>query len=157
MDSKDWIEVVKILLAAAGAGFALYQYRLSTRLKKAEWIESLHAKFFESANYKRIRGILDHENAADYENLKAAVVNPTDAVEQIQLSESFVDYLNFFEFIASLPGLVQLEDREIALLFDYYIRLLKRHDFVMQFIRTEGFEKLASLLDRWPANAGGNR
>ena len=69
MDAKDWIEAVKILLAAAGAGFALYQYRLSTRLKKAEWIESLHAKFFESANYKRIRGILDHEKSADYADL----------------------------------------------------------------------------------------
>lgn len=157
MDAKDWIEAVKILLAAAGAGFALYQYRLSTRLKKAEWIESLHAKFFESANYKRIRGILDHEKSADYADLKAAVLNTTDTAEQILLTELLVDYLNFFEFIASLPGLVQLDDREIALLFDYYIRLLKRHDFVMRFIRTEGFEKLASVLDRWPANAGGSR
>jgi hypothetical protein len=157
MDTKDILKLLLPLLAPTFvAAIAVYQYRRSIKLKKAEWIESLHTKFFESKSYKRIRRILDHDTCAEFSLLRSAITESSDATESTKLSEKFVDYLNFFEFIASLPKFVQLEDWEISVLFDYYLRLLKKHEFVTHFIRTEGFENLAALLERWPAD-GGNR
>ena len=150
MESKDWIEVGKIALTVLGAAVALWQYRISTQLKKAEWIESLHTKFFESATYKRVRRILDYESSPDFANLKSGLAGEDEAGAHDELCESFVDYLNFFEFIASLGELGQLSNREISKLFDYYLRLLQRHGFIVQYIRDNGFESLGKILEVWP-------
>lgn len=68
------------------------------------------------------------------------------ADESSTLVEDFVDYLNFFEFVASLRRLGQLKTTEISMLFDYYLRLLCRHEFVRDYIRRHGFEGLDTLL-----------
>lgn len=56
------------------------------------------------------------------------------------------DYLNFFEFVAGLKAMKQLSLHEIKMLFEYYIRLLKRHDFVVKFIENQSFENLNKTL-----------
>ncbi len=100
-------------------------------------------KFFETAGYKRIRRLLDsNETDPELAQLRDAIA--TDA--NSELAEAFVDYLNFFEFVASLRKLGQLNVEEIAMLFDYYLRLLAKHDFVRSYIRTNGFEELEALL-----------
>ena len=67
-----------------------------------------------------------------------------------ELCELFVDYLNFFEYIANLWELKQLSREEILKLFEYYLRLLQQHDFIVSFIRDNGFESLEKLLKSLP-------
>ena len=44
----------------------------------------------------------------------------------------FTDYLNFFEFMAYLEDRGQLSKRDVAALFDYYLRLLPASSFQAQ-------------------------
>lgn len=75
---------------------ALVTYRRNVRTKRAEWLSTLHAKFFESTNYKSMRHIIDYE-PPEFVTLRDCIAQGGSD----QLVESFVDYLNFFEFIAS--------------------------------------------------------
>jgi gamma-glutamylcyclotransferase (GGCT)/AIG2-like uncharacterized protein YtfP len=142
---KDWIAVVTGCFAMVGGWIALVTYRGNLRLKRAEWLEKLHSKFYESPNYKRIRRILDYRCEPDYENLQQAIRGTK---EDDDLSECFVDYLNFFEYIASLWKLRQLSQVEILMLFDYYMRQLNNHDFVWWFLHEQGFENLVLLMGK---------
>ena len=99
--------------------------------------------------YKRVRRVLDYQSAPDYDNLCNAIGG---AHVEDELCECFVDYLNFFEYIASLWKLGQLSQPEILMLFEYYLRLLKDRDFVWKFIREQGFENLEMLLNGLPAS-----
>jgi hypothetical protein len=63
-----------------------------------------------------------------------------------ELAEAFVDYLNFFEFVASLWKMRQLSKREIGMIFEYYLLNLKEHEFAMNFIRQNSFENLEALV-----------
>ncbi len=69
------------------------------------------------------------------------------------LCEGLVDYLNFFEYISSLWKTGQLTQTEIFMLFDYYLRLIRKHDFVWNFVREHGFENLAELVESLPPRA----
>lgn len=109
----------------------------------------LHAKFYEAGAYKRIRHTLDYQPDPDFNNLQVAVT--TGGHDEI--AEAFFDYLNFFEFVASLWRIGQLSLREIAMIFEYYLRNLKQHQFVMDFVRQNGFENLDALV----AQISGNR
>jgi len=151
----DWLEIIKAGSAIVGVAsvlvggvFGLRTYRRNLKLKRAEWLEKLHAKFFESANYKRIRRILDYQSEPDFSNLQTC--NRHKAADD-ELCESFVDYLNFFEFIASLWRLGQLEKQEVLMLFRYYFELLRKRDFAWQFICERDFENLKALVDEIPA------
>jgi hypothetical protein len=62
------------------------------------------------------------------------------------MAEALVDYLNFFEFVASLRRLGQIRSKEVEMLFRYYLSLLHRHPFVLEFVRTQDFENLTALL-----------
>ena len=117
----------------------------SLRHKRADLLDKLFERFYEKDLYKKIRRTLDYGSVADHENLKRALADET---ADHQLCEGFVNYLNFFEYVASLWQLEQLSDREILMLFDYYLKLLRRIDFVWEFIRQNGFENLEKLLER---------
>src|SRR5207247_10403339 len=67
---------------------------------------------------------------------------PPSLHDALPISEPFVLYLNFFEFVASLWKLEQLSLREIKMLFQYYIELFDGED--LQFVReyhAMGFRK----------------
>lgn len=137
-------DVTRVLLQLVGIVapiVALVTYRRNARIKRAEWLSSLHAKFFESANYKNIRRIIDY-STPELATLRGAVElgGPDDLVE------SFVDYLNFFEFIGSLWKLDQLRINEVAMLFQYYLENLNSQPFITRFIHEQGFENLEELL-----------
>jgi len=103
-------------------------------------LSSLHSKFFEASTYKRIRQLLEAK-AGGYVALRQALAdNQTN--DDVEL---FVDYLNFFEFVASLRDLGQLLAEEIARLFDYYLKRLADEPVVRQFVETQGFESLNQL------------
>jgi hypothetical protein len=143
----EWTPLIGLLLAAVGGGIALVTYRGNVLLKRAEWLDKLYTKFFESANYKRMRRFLDYRPAPDYANLQQALSR--DGVDD-ELCESLVDYLNFFEYVSSLWKIGQLREDEIRMLFEYYVRDLRKHEFVWQFICGEGFEHLEELVTRLP-------
>src|SRR5882724_804001 len=92
------------LVAVVAPVIALFTYRKNAKTKRAEWLSTLHARFFESSNYKRIRGIVDYE-LPELATLRECVTSGG----YDELVELFVDYLNFFEFIASLWKLGQLD------------------------------------------------
>jgi hypothetical protein len=137
----DLMRVVLQVVGIVASIWALVTYGRNARIKRAEWLSSLHGKFFESSNYKTIRHILDYA-PPELSTLR-------EAVEQggsDNLVELFVDYLNFFEFIASLWKLGQLRLNEVAMLFRYYLENLASHAFVTSFVQKQGFENLEELL-----------
>ena len=130
------------LVAIVAPLAALLTYRKNAKTKRAEWLSTLHAKFFEATTYKRIRSIIDYE-PPELATLRECISNG----DYNELAELFVDYLNFFEFIASLWRLKQLKTKEVAMSFEYYLDNLVRHKFITDFIAAHGFENLRSLLD----------
>jgi len=135
------IRVAPQLVAVVAALLALATYRKNAKTKRAEWLSALHGKFFESTSYKRVRSILDYE-PPELATLRESVTNG----DYNELAEQLVDYLNFFEFIASLWKLGQLDIEEVAMLFEYYLNNLATHKFITDFIATYGFDNLKQLL-----------
>ena len=54
--------------------------------------------------------------------------------------------LNFFELLASLHQLGQISDDEIVALFEYDLRMIAGAPFILETLKTEGFECLPKLL-----------
>jgi hypothetical protein len=140
--AAEIIKAVAGLVAVLGASLAYFTYRRSVRTKRAEWLASLHEKFFETDRYARIRRILDYRQEPEYSELAAAV----GASGYHALADDLYRYLNFFELLASLRQLRQISDEEIVGLFDYDLRLLKQHRFIVDALRPQGFERLSALL-----------
>jgi hypothetical protein len=142
--------IPELLKAAGGAvavlGFpiALSTYARSVRTKRAEWLASLHEKFFESDRYTNVRRILDYEIEPEYSQLVTAVAsgayNP--------LADELYRYLNFFELLAGLRQLNQIRDAEVVGLFDYDLTLIRSHRFIVDALSAQGFERLNQMLQR---------
>jgi hypothetical protein len=128
--------------ALIGGLVAVWTYYQARRQRHAEWLADLYTRFYEQPQYKRIRGILDYRSQPALDDLRRAI----DTEIESDLSEQFVDYLNFFEFLGALRALGQLTDGEISSLFKYYLHNLAEHDFVVTFALKEGFEHLAGML-----------
>jgi hypothetical protein len=91
-----------------------------------------------------MRRVVDYEPKPEFGNLRAALTSGGDET----IAEDFVDYLNFFEFIASLWRLNQISIKEVAMVFEYYVLRLRDHDFIMHYIETQGFENLDLLITK---------
>jgi hypothetical protein len=141
---NDILPLVTSLGALGGGGFALWTYWRTAKTKRAEWLYNLHAKFYESGNYKHIRRVLDYEPHPEFGHLEKGLAGGG----KDDLVEELVDYLNFFECVAGLWKLNQLKLDEISMLFEYYILRLRDHDFLIAFIRENGFENLSDLIER---------
>lgn len=142
MAEPGWLKVTLDVFAIVAGAIAAITFWRSARLRRAEWLHDLYARFYESGSYKWMRHIVDYEPKPEFGNLREAVTKGGSD----ELAESLVDYLNFFEFVASLWKLRQLSTREIAMVFEYYIVQLENHDFIMEFINTQSFENLALLI-----------
>ncbi len=129
-------------IAILGAPFAYLTYLQSVRTRRAEWLSSLHESFFESERYRQIRRVLDYKPESEYNQLVQAVANGTHS----PLIDEFYRYLNFFELLSSLRGLGEISDDEIIALFEYDLRMLKEHDFIISDLPDQGFERLSKLL-----------
>jgi hypothetical protein len=143
----QWIflnaERISSLLAAAAVLGAVRTYYRKVALERATWLSSLYSKFYEAPDLKRIRKVLD-DNSAD-----------APAVEELVRSEDsdLTDYLNFFEFMAYLKDRHQLSKKDVAALFDYYLRLLSKHKDVRKYVLDDrnGYGYLKILMARFPA------
>src|SRR5213075_2951472 len=108
--------LLDVLLRAStliGGALAVWTFWRTAKVRRAEWLSSLHTKFYESTNYKHIRATLDYQTEPDFSRLQTLIVS---GVHDL-LVEEFVDYLNFFEFVASLCRLHQLKVGETLMLF----------------------------------------
>lgn len=138
MEIGQIIAIAAALLTLIPACVAVYVYRRNSALDRAKWMLNLYEKFYEQPRLKDVREILDSESG-DKEVDSLVMKCPAD----------FTDYLNFFEFVAYLEKQKQLTREEIKALFDYYIKCLKRHTRVINFIRENGYEDMQELLDSW--------
>lgn len=140
--SKTILEPVVAIAAVVGGLLTIYTYWRNSSLKRAEWLYQLYEKFYEASYYKKVRQIIDYEREEEISRLKNALENDCDD----ELVESLVDYLNFFEFIASLWQLKQLTINEIAIFFEYYILRIGHYDFLNKFLVAESFDNLPELI-----------
>ncbi|MEQ8936499.1 MAG: hypothetical protein RIE56_11990 [Amphiplicatus sp.] len=141
----DW-ELVGGLVEACGllaaALIAAFTYRANLRQRRTEWLYRLFEKFYENPGYKPTRRLLDYQPAEEI----AALRRDIDANVGSEGVEALVDYLNFFELIAIQVKDGQISEREVVDIFDYYIRRLFAHDYIMKYIDEQGFENLARLV-----------
>jgi hypothetical protein len=149
VEKMDFIEKIVIpaltlVLAAIGGWFTLRTYLRTAKTRRAEWLFSLFSKFYEDekGQYKEIRAILDYAPNDEWNSLREALKQG----DNHKLAEKLVNYLNFFEFVASLWKMNQLTLQEIHFLFDYYIRLIDRHAEIFAFVKENSFENLEDLI-----------
>ena len=102
-------QAISSLMAAAGVLGAVRIYYWKVSLDRANWLSNLYSKFYEAADLKRIRNILD-ESTSDAQKVQEMVDHE---------DPDFTDYLNFFEFMAYLEHRGQLSKSDVAALFDY--------------------------------------
>lgn len=143
MDIIQILDKVVAIVTIVGGPYAIYTYWRNSNLKRAEWLYQLYEKFYEEDYYKKIRQIIDYERENDIEKLKNGIENDCED----ELIEELVNYLNFFEFIASLWKLKQLTIKEIAMVFEYYILRIAEYEFLNKFIAEESFCNLADLIE----------
>lgn len=138
-DLKTITEIASYCVGIAVAVIAVVTYRSNSRRERSKWAIQLYEKFYESDHYGTMR-----------DNIDCAADDP--AVRDVVKSEdsAFTDYLNFFETVAFLVTRKQLSEDDVLSLFHYYLRCLKRHRSVMNYLndREKGFERLNEFLSR---------
>ena len=92
-------QLTAAVVAIVGVVISVSTYRRSQRIRKAEWLKSLFEMFYIANTFKDVRLWID------FDQLPQKLGNDQDhAVE-----EKFSDFLNFFEFIATLRLEQQLD------------------------------------------------
>lgn len=117
-------------------------YRKSNKVKRGEWLKSLYEKFYEAEAFKSIRREIEYDRLHSFLALDEKEV-PTNEESE----EKLVDYLNFFEFIASLQNRQHIKKEEVEDLFNYYFQKLHDSAFLRKYINGNGFENLAKVLN----------
>lgn len=97
-----------------------------------------------------MRRIIDYETEKLAEVQKAIEKSLLEGREEsIELRDELDDYLNFFEFIASLWKMEQLSLDQVKMIFEYYINRIADHKFLLDYITDQGFENLNALLSQF--------
>jgi hypothetical protein len=133
-------EIIGLAGTLAVAIVAVWTYRQRLKLERAKWMKDLYEKFYEQAELKKVRDLVDSRDSKEISNL----VRDEPA--------SFTDYLNFFEFLAYLHESNQITRHEILGLFEYYLRSLRDQPDVARYVDdpAKGFEKVRKLLAEIP-------
>ncbi len=138
---KDAAQTLSYVATAAAALLAWWTYRVNSQRERAKWAVQLYEKFYEDAHYHPTRDALDCEpNRPEVEELVK------------EESSEFTDYLNFFELVCFLVLTKQLRKSDVDVLFDYYLKCLKSHRLVMEYInnsekgKDRGFQQLRIFL-----------
>jgi hypothetical protein len=145
--AAEVVKAVAAVVATVGGVVALRQFWRGNRMRRAEWLASLHEQFFEKDRYSRARRALDYEADPNYPVLRAAITDN----QPHEIADELYRYLNFFEFLAGLRRLRQISDPEIRILFDYDLTMIRRHEFIVAALRPQGFEYLHELLKTFPS------
>ena len=147
---KGPLESIFYLVSVIAIIFSILTYRRNSQLERAKWLNSLHEKFYEKDQYKNIRQIIEYETPKLDEIRKSIEKSKKVGEEEsIELRDELDDYLNFFEFIASLWKMEQLTLDQVKMVFEHYIRRIAKHKFLLDYITDEGFENLNTLLSQF--------
>ncbi len=145
MSAKEVGEILEMVakgVALAGGIWAFFTYRRDVKRRRADLMKSLYEKFYEAVQLKKVRLLLDYR-PQEYDEMRSLIQSGKAG----QRAEDLVDYLNFFEFIASLWKLRQISYKDVCMLFHYYLKNLRSHDWIMKFVKENGFEALQELLE----------
>jgi len=153
-----WFEAVAIAGASAAA---ILTWRASINLRRGELYQKLFDQFYADDRYKRMRAAVDPSKANEFAKLTAVFElyqrgKVTDGAESVaaleEFGEALTDYLNFFEFVATLEGNKRLGGDDISALFNYYLKNLAHSPALADYIQGDenSFEALDRLLrDRY--------
>lgn len=144
MTIQEVIQAIAVCGGFVGAGTTILIYWRNSRLRRVEWLYQLYDKFFHLERHSEIRKLIDYGSKAELDRLQKELRGSG----RKKLEEKLVDFLNFFEFIASLWKLKQLRLNEILMMFDYYLRRIGDHQFIMIYLKDNGFEGLIDLIDQ---------
>jgi hypothetical protein len=130
----------------AGISFlvAFFTYRNNNKIKRGEWLKSLFEKFYEGDMFSKIRKEIDYGRLESYLNLN---VNNEPLNEGNE--EELVNYLNFFEFIATLIKEGHLEKDEVKQMFRHYLKEINKNIFLKDYLVKYDFENLSVLLKEY--------
>jgi hypothetical protein len=146
LSKTDYKPIITIILGLITLVLTYYGQKISQQnslLQKNQWHTELFTRFFIEETYKQMRYILDFKPKLEFGKLLQSL--EPDCNDRI--SEEFYDYLNFFEFIASMWKSKQIEYSEIISLFRYYLLMLSREKFIRDEIRQKNFDFLDNLLN----------
>ncbi len=132
-------QTASYVVGMIAAAVAVWTYRANSQRERAKWVVQLYEKFYEDTRYRAVREALDCEVTTPQVGV---LVGPGAAPE-------FTDYLNFFELVCFLKRTKQLRSSDVLTLFDYYLKCLKRHAKVRDYInnRENSFGELKHFLD----------
>lgn len=140
-------EIVKIfqitayVAATFGIIITVYTYYNNNKVKRGEWLKELFEKFYENNSFSEVR-----ENI-EYDSLKSFLeIDDKGMATNKKNEEKFVNYLNFFEFIAILQFRNHIKDDEVKDMFEYFINKLNDVPFITRYINQFGFGNLEKLL-----------
>ncbi|HEX9304199.1 MAG TPA: hypothetical protein VGA31_07090 [Thermoanaerobaculia bacterium] len=137
-------ETIALALAVAAAFLAWLTFWTNLKVRRVEWLSRLYESFYVRPELKAIRATLDYPGPK-LDRLHYCIVSDPDNSAEL---EPLVDYLNFFEFIAVLKRMSQLSEKEIRLIFGYYLGELAKDSVVLKFCRDGGFKNLLALLGK---------
>jgi hypothetical protein len=84
----SWLDFGVKVVAVVGGVIALLTFWRTAKVKRAEWLSSLHGKFFEASSYKHVRRILDGDDGdPELSALRADIGGRKNS----DLAEEFVD------------------------------------------------------------------
>ena len=72
----EWVlitDVIQAVVVSVGVIFAAATYRQNSKLQRAEWLYRLYQQFFESAQLKPVRRLLDYPNEDDIAQLQSDI------------------------------------------------------------------------------------
>jgi hypothetical protein len=138
MEAQRWIATISAVVALLSAVVAWSAVRVTQRSKAADFLFTLHQRFFEEEIYSEFRDLLDDREA--HSHVEAAV-----AAE----SNPLIAFLNFFEFAAYLVKRKVLEKSDVLALFGYYLQLIKRTPAITKYTakKDKSFSHLNTMLD----------
>lgn len=146
---------VGTLVLGFGAIFATLhgaeEYRARTDSERLRWLSQLLVEFYESRIFLLIRQKIDDDEMDDIFSLiqRDRLAGSQFGQSEKELFDKFTDYLNFFEFIAYLQFDKQMLKKDVAALFDYYLRCLaeiRQSADLLAYLKENNFENLHRLL-----------
>ena len=141
-DAIKYAQFLAYCAAAFGVIFTSINYFNSLKVKRGEWIKSLFEKFYEQDRFKKIRKEIEYEKLRSF----LAIDGKGRACNE-ENEELLVDYLNFFELLATLIKNKHIRRSEVLDLFSYYFNLLKTDIFIRRYVEQFGFKNLNALLN----------
>ncbi len=156
----DWAEAMAAIATIIAVAAVYQEYNKANRQKRQEWVSKLHERFYANGSYSEVRKILDWSfpEDKDIRTIKRSCEEEMKGIKngiytdaEMILVEKFHDYLNFFLYISVLWKDKFLSDEDICQYFKYYLNILSRYKFIIDYISDEeqNFKPVEKLITRF--------